>query len=412
MIRKIFKNSSYLILAQGFVKVISFIYTLYLAKILGVSEFGLFIVALSYFSLVSSISDLGISRFLIRETAREKVNLASLISNILLLRLIITTIFTLVFILVMINFDLDIMRANLSLIAVLAIIPQAIGLTFDNIFIAFQKLSVSAIALIITTVSTIILGVFLISLGFGAMGAVMSLLLGQIFYSLFLLFFAAKKGIKFNIKLEKKVLKQVLKGSLPYGLLATLGVLYFRIDVILLSYLKGSYDAGIYGAAYKFLEALVFIPSTISLALFPILVKLHEVNQNEIKKVILNILIVMGGLGFFATIGFIFILPFVLGILLPDYSGSITTIKILSLALPFMFIHVPLSQILLSSDKYLKPLIIISFLPVTLNIILNWSFIPQYGYLAAAWVTVISDIFSLVMLLIILQKYFLSKKNG
>lgn len=412
MIAKIFKSSSYLILAQGFVKVISFIYTLYLAKVLGVSEFGLFIVALSYFSLVSSISDLGISRFLIKETAREKVNLSSLISNILLLRLIITAIFIGAFILLMVNFDQDINRANLSLIAILAIIPQAIGLTFDNIFIAFQKLSVSAIALIITTTSTVILGVFLISLGFGAMGAVMSLLLGQIFYSLFLLFFAAKKGIKFNIKLEKKVLKQVLKESLPYGLLATLGILYFRIDVILLSYLKGSYDAGIYGAAYKFLEALVFIPSTISLALFPVLVKLHEVNQNEIKKVIFNILIVMGGIGIFATIGFIFILPFILGILLPDYSGSITTIKILSLALPFMFIHVPLSQVLLSSDKYLKPLIIISFLPVTLNIILNWSFIPQYGYLAAAWVTVISDIFSLGMLLIILQKYFLPLKNG
>lgn len=412
MLAKIFKSSSYLILAQGFVKVTSFIYTLYLAKVLGVSDFGLFIVALSYFTLVSSISDLGISRFLIKETAREKVNLASLISNILLLRLIITAIFTLVFVLVMINFDQDTNRANLSLIAVLAIIPQAIGLTFDNIFIAFQKLSVSAIALILTTISTIILGVLLISLGFGVMGGVISLLLGQIVYSLFLLFFAAKKGIKFNLKLEKKVVKQILVGSLPYGLLATLGILYFRIDVILLSYLKGSYDVGIYGAAYKFLEALVFIPSTISLALFPILVKLHEVNQNEMKKVIFNILIVMGGLGVFATIGFIFILPFVLGILLPNYSGSIATIKILSLALPFMFIHVPLSQVLLSSDKYLKPLIIISFLPVTLNIILNWSFIPQYGYLAAAWVTVISDIFSLGMLLIILQKYFLPLKNG
>ena len=39
-------------------------------------------------------------------------------------------------------------------------------------------------------------------------------------------------------------------GSLPYGLLGILGLLYFRIDTILLSYLRGNFETEIAAGTY------------------------------------------------------------------------------------------------------------------------------------------------------------------
>ncbi|KKQ83069.1 MAG: Polysaccharide biosynthesis protein, partial [Candidatus Daviesbacteria bacterium GW2011_GWF2_38_7] len=91
------------------------------------------------------------------------------------------------------------------------------------------------------------------------------------------------------------------------------------------------------------------------------------------------------------------------------YSQSIPVIKILSLAIPFMFIHAPAVSLLLSTDKYLKDVLILSVLAVSFNIIANLIFIPKYGLFAAAYVTVLSEILSFVVFFLLIKKRILDK---
>lgn len=410
MDRKILKNSAWLFTAQALVKVISFFYTIFLARSLGVSDFGLYVTALAYFALISSVADFGFNRFLIREGARNLEKLSVYLYCTVFLRLVLTTLVFLIFSLWLYLVDPDNLRAKLSILAVLAVLPQSLALTFDAVLVAIQKLKFSALSLLGLSLLTTIVGISLILMGFGPLGAVGAVLFGQTGYVLLLFYSLNLNHLTFKPTFSWDEIKIIIKGSLPYGILSVLGLLYFRIDTLLLSYLKGPVSAGFYGAAFKFLEALVFIPSALATALFPVLAKLHDEDISQIKKIYFSAVKLLGLLSLPVFISFFFLLPYVIRFLLPQYLPSIQALQILSLAIPFMFIHVPGVLVLISSDKYLKPMILLSIFTLTFNIVLNFLLIPQFDFIGASWVTVLSEALSFLIFFTLL--YFKLLKNA
>lgn len=407
--REILKQTSWLFFAQAITRVVGFFYTIYIARALGVGDFGLFSLGLAYFSIISSLADFGFNRFLIREIAKEKSKKWELLWNIFILRLFIICIFFALFAVFLYLFDQDKMRVSVILLASLAVLPQSIALTFDGIFIALQKLQFSAISTFIGSLSIAFFGFILVSWGFGIFGAINALILGQVVFALVLGLLLIKKEDLRLSEVKIPILKKALTGSAPYGILAILGLIYFRVDTIMLSYIKGNFDTGIYSAGYKFLEALVFIPNSLGLGLFPKFVSLQR-NSKATWKLLFKSVKFMFGLGIVIAFSYYLILPQIIKIFLPNYESAISVIKIISLSIPFMFVHVPAAQVLLASDKYLKGIILLSVIPLTFNILLNFIFIPRYGFIAASWISVVSDFLSAILLLLFIRKVIF--KNG
>lgn len=401
--RQILKQTSWLILAQVLTKIIGFFYTIFLAKNLGVEDFGLYTVALAYFSIISSIADFGFNRYLIREVAKDRLKVHQLFCNIGIFRLTVSAVIFGIFAIVLYLFDQDKFRVSLILLAALAILPQSIALTLDGIFIALKKLQFSALAFLLASLANAIIGLFLINKEFGTVGAIDALLISQLIYglSLFILF-GLVQGLHFT-KIELSIIKKAIIGGLPYSLIGILGLIYFRIDVIILSYIKGSFETGLYGAAYRSLEAIIFIPSSFAAALFPTLAKLHDNQHLEIKKIYLSSLKLMVLIGLVFSFGYLLILPIIIRLFLPNYLAAIPAIRILSLSLPFIFAATPGVQVLLSTEKYLKSVIGLSILTLIFNVILNLIFIPQFGFIAASVTTVLSDILSFVIFFLFIR---------
>ncbi|MDO8573290.1 MAG: flippase [Candidatus Daviesbacteria bacterium] len=395
--RNILKQTSWLFLAQSLTRIVGFFYTIYLARSFGVADFGLLTVALAYFSIISSVADLGFNRFLIREVALDRSKVSELLWNISILRVTLTSVLFAVFSVILYLFDADKMRVSLILLATLAILPQAIALTFDAVFVAIQKLQFSAASLFISSLATALFGFILINNGFGTFGAVNALIFGQVIYALALLVFLYKYKQLILSAVRLSIIKKIIIGSLPYGLLGILGLLYFRVDAVLLSYMRGNFETGIYGAAYRFLEAIIFIPGAFAMALFPALARLHGENTDEMKKLYFKSLKLMGAAGMILFFAYLLILPEVIKIFLPNYLQAIEAVRILSLSIPFIFLATPGVQVLFSSEKYLKNVIVLSLFTVAFNIILNILFIPKFGFIAASWITVVSDALSFII---------------
>lgn len=384
-------------LAQVIARLIGFFYTIFLARNLTIPEFGLYSVALAYFSLLSTISDFGFNRFLVREIAKDHLRLSNLVFNVTFLRLTVSSCLFALFAVILYMLDPDKFRVSVSLLMVLAVIPQAVALTLDGLFVALKRLQLSALSLVFLSIFTSAIGYFLVLSGFGPTGAAIALILGQLGYLVIIIVILLTQKINLLAEINFKIIREITLGSLPYGLLGILGMLYFRIDTILLSYLKGNFDTGIYSAAYKFLEAAIFIPTALSTALFPVVAKLYLEDKHKIKSVYFKSFKMMMFAGIVMVVGYLLILPYIIRIFLPNYLFSIEALRILALSLPFIFIHIPGAQILLSTDKYLKPIILLSIFTLSFNIILNLLFIPKYGFIAASWVTVASEALSFVV---------------
>ncbi len=393
----IIRQGSWLIFAQVLARGISFLYTIFLARTLGVNNFGLYSVALAYFSIISAAADFGFSRFLIRELAKDVKRSSELVSNISILRLVLASVLFACVSLVLYLIDSDKFRVGLVLLGVVAVLPQTIASVLDGVFIAVQKLRYSALALFLSTLATALSGFIFIQASFGVRGALVALIFGQVFLAFILWIMLFRARVISLTTITSVSIKNILKGSLPYGLLGILGLLYFRIDTLLLSYLRGSFETGLYSAGYKFLDAVVFVPTALSTALFPVLAKLHEQNPKHIKKLYFSSLKIMTLLGVIILIGYVILLPFIIKILLPNYLQAINVVLILSFSIPFIFAHAPGIQVLFSTDKNLGQVIFLSCFTLSFNVILNLIFIPRYGLYAAAWITVFSEILSFII---------------
>jgi O-antigen/teichoic acid export membrane protein len=402
--KRLFRSSVGLIISQIFIKGIAFFYTIFLARTLNVDNFGFYTASLAFFALVTSFGEFGFNRYLIREGTKDHTKLPTLIATVAVTRSIFSIVSIAVIGLLLLIFDDNPTRIYLTFLALMAVLPHSIALTYDAALVAKEQFRYSAYASIILSVTNAVIGYFLVFGGLGAEGALFALMIAQAIYLVVLILFVKQNNINLWSSLSRSMAKQIISGTIPYGVLGILGLLYFRVDTLLLSYLKGSYDTGIYGAAYKFIEAIVFIPSVIFTTLFPTFAKLHDSDKSTLKDMYYRSLKMMMGLSVVILAGYLLVLPLVFKMALPQYVGSRDALFLLSFSIPCMFFNAPAVIVLFATDKYLKPVIVLSIFTVLFNIVGNILLIPTYGYMAAAAMTVTSELLSCVVFYVLLVK--------
>ena len=87
-IKSIFKNTSWLSISQIITSICAFLWTIIIARYLGVSDYGIVSFAISFTSLIGIIMDLGISTYITREIAKHKKLVNKYFNNIFLFKLI------------------------------------------------------------------------------------------------------------------------------------------------------------------------------------------------------------------------------------------------------------------------------------------------------------------------------------
>lgn len=408
MHRFILKNSSYLLISQFLVKVFAFGYAIFLAGNIGASDFGTYSAALSIFGLMSLFADLGINRVLTRDIARDESNLSKLFSTAILLRAFSSAVSFFILTLFFFFKDPSSLRFSLTSIALLSLIPQSIALSVDAVLIALKKAPTSALSFFLFNMVNYVLGAVLIYLGFGVFGAISAFLAGQIFYAVFIVislgFFKKIEFKPFDLNLARSILIK----SLPYGILSAIGFASFRFDTVILSFSRGGVETGIYSLAYRFLEAATIIPVAFGTVLYPVFSELNKDKQKTTKLFQSSLLF-----GFIAgslvTISYWILLPWFLNTFFPEsFKGSGFALQILSLAIPFIFMHVPLAQLLLSREELIKQILLIYLFVFGINLALMLAFIPKFGFIAASWITVVAEAMTFLTFIIYIRKKVIS----
>lgn len=408
MLKTIFRNSSYLLVSQLIVKVFAFAYAIFLAGNIGASDFGTYSAALSIFGLMSLFSDLGINRVLTRDIARDESEYPKLFSTALLLRAFSAAVSFLALTIFFYLSDPSNLRFTLTTIALLSLVPQSVALSVDAILIALKRVSYSALGFFLFNMVSFMIGAILIFLGFGVYGAITAFLIGHIFYAVFfvgLLIYAKK--IKFQ-PFDLNLAKTILIKSLPYGILSAIGFASFRFDTVILSYTRGGVETGIYSLAYRFLEAATIVPVAFGTVLYPVFSEIGKDSQKT-GKLFKNTLIYGFSSGVGVMIVYWTILPLFLDAFFPEsFKGSEDALRILALALPFIFMHIPLGHLILSREEFLRRTILVYSSIFAVNLSLMLFYIPQFGFLAASWITVISEAMMFAAFFILVKRKILA----
>jgi O-antigen/teichoic acid export membrane protein len=399
---------TYNIIVNGIAKVFSIALALFgigmLTRYLGTDGFGKYATMLAFFAFFSAIGDFGLYSIATREISRKNADEQWILSRIFTLRLIIScTIFISALLFVwFLPYENDV-KVSILIAAAAFIFSSSYGL-LNGLFqkhIAIDKIAIVELSGKVIQIA-IIITVIKLNLGFITVAIA---LFASMLWNFIFIFILSRKFTKISLKLDKIYWKSFLKESAPMGISAFVTFLYFKVDTILLSFFTTSSDVGIYGAAYKIIETLVFFPAMVIGLMFPlfsryiftdkkIFIKLSNIILKIFTLIVIPLVIIV-----------LFLAPDIINIVGGSaFSDASGVLQILVFALAFIFFGHLFTNILIAGShqkKLMFALIIAAIINITANLIL----IPHYSYMGAAAVSVGTELFVVLITLFMSLKY-------
>lgn len=382
----IFKNTFWITTAQVTTKFLKLFLLIYVARILGATDYGKFSFAFAVTGLFIIFIDLGISKIATRELAREKKKERDFP---FLLTLEIFLSLAVLVLIILISFFITSSPEIRRLIWILAIynITHGLGGIVYAFFRARQQMEYEAFGIIFEAILITSLGFFVIFSSPSVLSLSYAYLLAGIIFIVSLLFLFHFKFVPLKISISKTVWQNYLAMSWPLAMVGVLGVVYGQIDSVMMGYWNQITETGWYNAAYRIIGAVLVLNSFVSTSFFPVLSKYFKESKRIFQKVwtaqielliLLALPIVSGGIIFAPRI-----IEFIYG---SGYQPSILVFQILLLMVGINFLQMPFRQALIAADHQRK-VFWTTLIGTGVNVILNAILIPRFSLYGAAIAT-------------------------
>lgn len=400
------KNTFYLLVAYIYQKLIALFYFIFLARYLGVENFGKYTFAIYLPTLLAVLIDFGLFQVLTREIARDKSKAKQYFGNILTFNLVAGSL-VLFLIYVLINAsDYSATTKTLVYLNGLVIFFESLALGIYQVFRGHLNLKYESIGIIIHKTVMLAVGLVLIYLKAPLVIMVLPLLLASFSYLINAIVFLRKKLKLWPIpRFDRLVLKRLITIGWPFFIAALFGKLYATSDTILLYYLAGDEFVGFYTAAQKLTMAfLMLVAGSFATALYPAFsyyfVRSKEYFSQLFQQGIFYLMLLAIPLVFGLLI---LAKPIILFIYGQDFLPAVPSLMILSLSIPFMFLDYIIAGLLNAADKQ-KLNTLIHGIGAAIFILLNLFLIPRFYHLGAALSVLIGFFLLFLMEVYVIRK--------
>lgn len=185
--------------------------------------------------------------------------------------------------------------------------------------------------------------------------------------------------------------KSILREVLPFALAAAVGLIYFRLAIIMMSYLATDQETGIYSAAQRIVETVGVIPWLVVSAGFPILARAARDDADRLKYALQRLfdvsVLLGGGVVVAGVAGAQFAIKVVAGV---GFEESVGVLQILICSMLATFLVATWSSALLSLSAYRK-ILWSNLVALATTAILCVTLIPGMGPEGAAIATVSAE---------------------
>ena len=375
-----------------------------------INDYGTFVIINTTISLIPALASLGLPytmvRFLSAEKDKEKIkeDFYSISGIVLVSSFIISA---LLFLLsknvaaVLFNGDV-----NLAMLVSVIVFLACINALLLNFFRTFQQMRRYSLILVVQTY----LGVFLISYfainGFGIFYAALGILIANIF-SFFIMIIFIISNIGFKIP-KFKNMREYLSFGLPTLPANLSSWIVDSSDRYVIGILLGSAFVGYYSPGYTLGNLLVMVLAPFSILLPSVLPRYYEENNTEKVRIYLKY-----SIKYFLLISIpaafglsILSKPILLILTTPAIAlnGYLVTPFVATSAVLFGFYAIAGNILIL--EKRTKIMGSIWLIAAVLNLSLNIIFVPYFGILGAAAITLIAYLAAFILTILYSSKFF------
>ena len=410
-IKRILTNSLYLFLREVFNKLTFVLLIIFIGRYLGSKNLGSFSFVIYFCQLAFLASDLGLSTLLIREIARNK-NLANkYVTNFCVIRIAVGAVILLV--IYMIANTIGSSKIGevkyILLLSASSFFIMAITDVFISAFRAYEKMNYELIANVPKNLVFLSLSVWAI-LGNKGLGTIFSAFLLSNVIALIASYFIYNTKIgRLHAVFDFEFCKTAVKSAVPFWLAIFFVTIYFRIDSLMLFFMKDAAAVGFYNAAYVAIDGYLVISGIIVISLFPFFSRTYESSRDYLKLAYRNSLAAI----FFLFLSISILISIFAGPIMrilygTRFDSSIPVLQILAWA-GFFIAMGNLNGHLAYAINRQNVVVLTAFLGVILNIILNLILIPPLSFLGASIATIITEAFLFAFLFLFVYFRFYRK---
>ncbi|WP_230740897.1 flippase [Methanooceanicella nereidis] len=395
--KKIAQNTFILMLAQIISTVFGFFYLVIIARYLGDAGFGVLSFALAVTGMFSVVADLGLSVLTTREIARNKSLAGKYIGNLTMVKLVLSVItFGLIFATVMI---LGYPQETVIVVCLVAI--STILMTFTNLFYgifqAYDEMKYQGVGQFLNSLIMFSGVVVVEQLGYGIIEFSLVYCIAAATVFIYSIATCARKFVAPRIEIDMKFIKPTFMEALPYGMSGLFVTIFYWIGSVMLSYMHGDEAVGWYNGAYRLILFILFIPTMVSVSIFPAMARLHVSSQDMLRFATDKYFKYMAVIALPMGVGTTLLADkIILTIFGSEYVNSIIVLQVLIWSAVFIFLGSAFARLLESSNMQMAVTKITATCMV-LNITLNLILIPVYSYVGASVTTTITELISFVL---------------
>jgi O-antigen/teichoic acid export membrane protein len=197
---------------------------------------------------------------------------------------------------------------------------------------------------------------------------------------------------RISLRGGRPLLRPLIAAGIPVAISGLLILAYARIDQVLVYELAGAREAGLYAAAYRILEQSHFVPLAVATTFLPLVAAAHGADIARARRMTQHVINYMA-VGSLPALGFTLVASEqVIRLLFGDaFVSAAPALPVLMgafVVICFGYLSGNLVIVLGLQRRFLRYALVALVFNVALNLIL----IPPYGFLAAAWVTLATEI--------------------
>lgn len=223
-----------------------------------------------------------------------------------------------------------------------------------------------------------------------------------------LLYFYSRKIEPIRFRFDPVYMKHILWISLPYGIALFLNVIYFKVDIILLSVLLpqtvANTSIALYSVPMKIVEVGMMFGTLFLNSMLPLFTEaIKKVDAKALLSYVTKaykILLVFGvGIASFLFVNDANVISFIATREYIEHTKylytSLDAMRIVVFIFLFYFLSSLFTYLLIAHDEQ-KKLLRINLIITLANLVGNIALIPFYSFVGSAWVTLVCQILLLV----------------
>lgn len=405
IVTRFISNVQWITINEAIARGIYFIVNIYLARILGPSNFGLFSLAQTISFCLWITVDLGTTMYGIREVAKnkeKKEKIENLFNALFTIRIIGGILIFTLFGIVISILNISITKKFIFLWNGLYLITYS--LYNEWLLKGLEKFKFLCLGQFISAISLVSVLYFVKNAEDTALASFIwsiSYLPGAI---TLLVYYYKKLGIKFNFIFNFSICFYHISQSIYFATSAFLLLVNQYLPLIFLSIFFTSYEIGIFSAPYRIVTSITTAGFLIPMAFYPILSELFYKDRLKFKKTQNIFLKIMTSIGISIAIIGIFLADKIIKVFLGvSYTESTFTFILLMILIPLVFLRYSYGSTILSMNQ--QRMHSLGFLISTISAsILCGILVPTFGIIGAAITLVLSESITAVTMALIYYK--------